>query len=92
MKKLCAFAVMLSIVILPVITWAEGDNVQRIAKEELKTKMEKGEDILVLDVRTGGSYTNSKTKIKGAMRFSPNDVDAWSTKLPKNKEIITYCT
>ena len=26
------------------------------------------------------------------MRFAPNDVDAWSKNLPKDKEIITYCT
>jgi len=54
--------------------------------------MDKGEDILVLDVRTGMSYTGSKTKIKGSMRMAPNDIEVWSKNLPKDKEIITYCT
>src|SRR3989304_8351949 len=92
MKKMYAFIVVLGFLILPIIAHAADANVPRITKEELKVKMDKGEDVLVLDVRTGGSYTGSNVKIKGAMRFAPNDVDAWSKNLPKDKEIIIYCT
>ncbi|HBR17133.1 MAG TPA: hypothetical protein DD725_05945 [Deltaproteobacteria bacterium] len=92
MKKMYAFIVVLGFLILPIIALAADDNVPRITKEELKAKMDKGEDILVLDVRTGMSYTGSKTKIKGSMRMAPNDIEVWSKNLPKDKEIITYCT
>lgn len=92
MKRLYKLIIAVCIMFLPAIALAADDGVPRIAKEELKTKMEQGEDILVLDVRTGMSYTGSKTKIKGAIRFAPNDIDVWSKNLPKDKEIITYCT
>ena len=92
MKKMYAFIVVLGFLILPIIALAADDNVPRITKEELKAKMDKGEEVLVLDVRTGGSYTGSKIKIKEAIRFAPNDIDVWSKNLPKDKEIITYCT
>ena len=92
MKRMYTLIIVLGIMFLPAIALAADDGVPRIAKEELKAKMDKGEDILILDVRTGASYNGSNVKIKGAMRFAPNDVDAWSKNLPKDKEIITYCT
>ena len=92
MERLYKLIIAVSIMFLPAIALAADDNVPRITKEELKAKMDKGEDILVLDVRTGMSYTGSKTKIKGSMRMAPNDIEVWSKNLPKDKEIITYCT
>jgi len=91
MKRVYTLIISLCIMLSAIALAADG-GVPRIAKEELKAKMDKGEDILILDVRTGASYNGSNVKIKGAMRFAPNDVDAWSKNLPKDKEIITYCT
>ena len=91
MKRVYTLIISLCIMLSAIALAADG-GVPRIAKEELKAKMDKGEDILILDVRTGASYNGSNIKIKGAMRFAPNDVDAWSKNLPKDKEIITYCT
>ena len=91
MQRFYSIIIAIIFIAMPFIAAAD-DGVPRIAKEELKAKMDKGEDILILDVRTGASYNGSNIKIKGAMRFAPNDVDAWSKNLPKDKEIITYCT
>lgn len=92
MKKLLSTLAALCLLLLPIISFAADISVPRITKEELKAKMDKGEDILILDVRTGGSYGGSKVKIKGAVRMSPDTADIWYKDLPKNKEIITYCT
>ena len=91
MQRFYSIIIAIIFIVMPFIAAAD-DGVPRIAKEELKAKMDKGEDILILDVRTGASYNGSNIKIKGAMRFAPNDIDAWSKNLPKDKEIITYCT
>ena len=91
MQRFYSIIIAIIFIAMPFIAAAD-DGVPRIAKEELKAKMDKGEDILILDVRTGASYNGSNIKIKGAMRFAPNDIDAWSKNLPKDKEIITYCT
>jgi rhodanese-related sulfurtransferase len=77
--------------IVPAVFSAE-DNIPRITVQELKAKMEKGEDLLVIDVRTGNDYERSKIKIKGAVRISIVKIEERSRDLPKDKEIITYCT
>lgn len=92
MHRFCAIVITLVLVTLSAIAMAANDNVPRIAKEELKAKMERGEDIIVLDVRTGMSYKGSDSKIKGAMRIPPDAIDMRYKELPMDKEIITYCT
>lgn len=79
------------IIVMPFITAAD-DSASRITKEALKAKIEKGEDIIILDVRIGMSYKDSNIKIKGALRIPPEAVEARYKELPMDKEIITYCT
>ena len=92
MHKPCTIVITLVLVALSAIAMAANDSVPRITKEQLKAKMEKGEDIIVLDVRTGMSYKGSDIKIKGAMRIPPDAIDMRYKELPLDKEIITYCT
>ena len=92
MHRLCTIVITLILVALSAIAMAANDGVPRITKEQLRAKMEKGEDIIVLDVRTGMSYKGSDIKIKGAMRIPPDAIDMRYKELPMDKEIITYCT
>lgn len=89
MKRIFVYMAALSILLLPMAALAVDADVQRITKEELKAKIDKGENILILDMRAKGSYDGSKFKIKGAVRLSPAEVES---KISKDKEIITYCT
>ncbi|MEK7851716.1 MAG: hypothetical protein AAB275_07510 [Deltaproteobacteria bacterium] len=59
MGRFNLFVSVLCLISLPAIVFAASGNVQRISKEELKAKMEKGEGIVVLDVRAKGSYDGS---------------------------------
>jgi len=92
MHRLCTIVITLVLVTLSAIAMAANDSVPRITKEQLRAKMEKGEDIIVLDVRTGMSYKGSDIKIKGATRIPPDAIDMRYKELPPDKEIITYCT
>lgn len=92
MQKLYTAIVALVLAVLPVAGMAADDGVPRIAKEALKAKIEKGEQIVILDVRTGMSYKGSDVKIKGALRIPPEAVEMRYKELPMDKEIITYCT
>lgn len=92
MKKLFAIVTVLCIFLLPTLILAADDGVPRITKEELKTKMDNGQDIVVLDVRGGVSYSGSKVKIKGAIRIAPEEIETKYKDLPQDREIITYCT
>ena len=83
----------LNLVMVSVAFSAAEDNVPRVTVQELKAKMDKGENILILDFRTGSEYTASKIKIKGAVRIPLHELeDGRYKELPQDKEIIAYCT
>jgi hypothetical protein len=46
--------------------------------------------LLLLDVRTRGSWQASDNKIKGAVRKNPDTFDSWANDLPKNKYLVLY--
>jgi len=60
---------------------------------ELKEKIGKREDVLILDVREAGEYEASATKIAGAQNVPMGAVFVKASKgeLPKDKKIITVC-
>lgn len=65
--------------------------VQRISPVEVHEKMERGEDVLLVDVRRA-SWDESGVKAKGALRIHPDEIDIHLNEIPKNKLIVTYCT
>jgi rhodanese-related sulfurtransferase len=67
-------------------------EVQRITKEELKTKIDAGEDLQVLDVRNPTDYGNSDVKIVRAIRIPVSELEFRSNELERAKEVIAYCT
>ena len=74
------------------LAFSATDAVPRITVQELKAKMDKGEDVVIIDVRAGREYEDSKIKIKGAIRISIVKLEDRSSELPRDKEIVTYCT
>ena len=46
--------------------------------------------VLILDVRTPGSWQADDNKIKGAVRKNPDAFDSWANDLPKNKYLVLY--
>jgi len=68
------------------------DGVSRVSIQDLKAKMELTDGVLIIDVRSGDDYARSKHKIKGAVRISIVDLAEKSKSLPKDREIVTYCT
>lgn len=92
MQRLFNFLFLIGFLIFSSSLMAAGDGVPRITKEELKAKLDKGEKIIILDVRTAGSYNGSVMRIKGDMRKEPNMAESWYKDLPMDREIVTYCT
>ena len=61
-----------------------------MTKEDLKEKLD-SPDIVIIDVRVGGSWTGSEVKIKNAVREDPGNADAWMKKYAKDNTLILYC-
>ena len=83
--------VLLNQLIVPA-AFSATDVVPRITVQELKAKMDKGEDTVIIDVRAGREYTDSKIKMKGAIRIPIVQLETRINELPRDKEIVTYCT
>ncbi len=70
-------------------TDAASSDVPRMTIEELKAMLGKS-DLVVIDVRLGGDWTESHSKIKGAIREDPHAISSWVDKYPKNKTLVFY--
>jgi rhodanese-related sulfurtransferase len=65
-------------------------DVPRMTADELKALLGKP-DLILLDVRTGSDWTDSDSKIQGAIREDPEQVTSWAEKYSKDKIIVLYC-
>jgi len=65
-------------------------EVKHITADELNTKITKGDDIIILDVRSEDSYLVKH--IKGAINIPYTDLQGRMGELDGSKEIIIYCS
>ncbi|HEX9940940.1 MAG TPA: VTT domain-containing protein [Thermoanaerobaculia bacterium] len=89
-------AVTLALVIL--VKWWQRRRVRklldlaRISVHELKHLMDRGETPLIVDVRNRASHLHDPRRIPGAMRVTVDEVDDKLGHLPRDREIVVYCT
>jgi len=67
-------------------------DVPRISVTELKAKIASGAEVYVLDLRTGASYDRSPVRIQGDIRSMFGEIEEKTKDIPRDGEIITYCT
>ena len=58
---------------------------------ELKSILDRGEDVVLIDVRRKDDYTADPQVIPNAIWKDPNLVGRWSDELPKDRNVIVYC-
>lgn len=63
----------------------------RITPEELRAKMEQGEDVLVVDLRHLLSVEADPELIPGAKWIDPDSLDEHTRDLPRDREVVLYC-
>jgi uncharacterized membrane protein len=73
-------------------TAAQPGEVERITVEELKEKIAKHEPVTIIDSRSQGAYDATETKIKGAIRIPADEAQARLKDVPRDKEVVVYCT
>ena len=67
-------------------------DARRISVEELKTLMDTGDRVVVLDSRSPDAWKSGTTQIPGSIRVPPDDAAKLAPKLPKEKTVVSYCT
>ena len=63
----------------------------RITPEELREMMEKGENVVVVDLRHLLSVEADPELIPGAKWFDPDDLGRHTGGLPRDREVVLYC-
>jgi len=64
----------------------------RITPEELRELLESGTPVVVLDLRHPLDSVSDPRTLPGAIRVLPDEVTSRANTLPKEEEIILYCT
>jgi membrane protein DedA with SNARE-associated domain len=64
----------------------------RLAPEELKQMLDAGRPVVIVDLRHPLDSVSDPRTLPGAIRMLPEDVDQKAATLPRNADIILYCT
>jgi len=64
----------------------------RITVDELKRRMEAGEDFVLIDVRNPQAWAESNSMLPEAIRVPMDKLEENLPSIPKNKPVVAYCT
>jgi rhodanese-related sulfurtransferase len=64
----------------------------RITVEELKRRMDAGEDFTVIDTRNPTAWAESDTMLPGAIRVPVDKLEENLPHIPKKGPVVAYCT
>ena len=67
------------------------DNL-RITVDEVRKRMEAGEDFVLIDTRNAQAWSQSDVKLPEAIRLPLDNLDENLSKIPKDKLVVAYCT
>lgn len=64
----------------------------RVTAAEVKALRDEGKPPVILDVREAGVWASSTTEAAGSIRMPLDDFEAHADSLPRDAEIVAYCT
>lgn len=67
-------------------------RIARITPQELKLRMDAGEEVLVVDLRGAMEFDAEPEGIPGAVRLDVNEVEEAEPLFPRDREVVLYCS
>ncbi|MGB8474873.1 MAG: VTT domain-containing protein [Candidatus Acidiferrum sp.] len=67
-------------------------RIARISVQELKHKIDSGEEVVIVDLRHSVDFEADPDIIPGAFRMDAKELETKNELLPRDREIILYCT
>jgi membrane protein DedA with SNARE-associated domain len=67
-------------------------RIARITVEELKEKLDDGEEIVIVDLRHSVEFEADPETIPGAFHMDAKDLEEKNDALPRDREVVLYCT
>jgi membrane protein DedA with SNARE-associated domain len=67
-------------------------RIARITVEELKNKIDSGEELTIVDLRHSLDFEAEPETIPGALHLDAKELEEKNDRLPRDREVILYCT
>ena len=64
----------------------------RITVDEVKQRMDRGEQFAFIDTRNPKAWAESDRKLPNAIRVPADELEQHLAEIPKDRAVITYCT
>ena len=64
----------------------------KIEPEDLKSMLDAGEDVYIIDLRHPLDYLPDPRRLPGAVLFKPDTLVAEGDRIPRDRDIVLYCT
>ena len=64
----------------------------RVMVDEVKERMERGEQFTFVDSRNPQAWGESDVKLPDAIRIPADDIEKHLSEIPRDRVVITYCT
>ncbi len=67
-------------------------RIARITPEELKRKLDAGEEIVIVDLRHSLDFEAAPETIPGAVHMDASELDDHHELIPRDRDVVLYCT
>jgi rhodanese-related sulfurtransferase len=67
-------------------------RIARISVSELKEKIDAGEEIVIVDLRHSMDFEVDPQTIPGAFRMDAAELEEKNDRLPRDRDVVLYCT
>lgn len=67
-------------------------RIARISADELKSRIDAGEDVVIVDLRHSVDFEADPETIPGALRMDADELQQKNDRLPRDREVILFCT
>ena len=67
-------------------------RIARITVDELKKKIDAGEELVIVDLRHSLDFEADPHTIPGAFRMDAKDLEEKDDRLPRDRDVVLYCT
>ncbi|MDQ5847243.1 MAG: hypothetical protein M3539_18300 [Acidobacteriota bacterium] len=64
----------------------------RVTVDEVKERMNRGEQFAFVDTRNPTAWGEATTKLPAAVRMPADQVEEHISEIPHDRTVITYCT
>ena len=67
-------------------------RIARITAEQLEAKLRAGEPVFIADLRHDLDVQAQPTMIRGAVRIAPAALEKGEVKIPRDRDVVLYCS